>query len=199
MLPLNAGDGALLRLVGIEIGRGQNDHVAFAPAAPIQDVDLGAAGLGGRRELGPAMRAVAVQVQGAAQHHDATVPHGIDVFIGEIVGQGDRRLVRIGLGLAADVELAALHIDPLGRQREIAIVRKAELAVDRQAAQRRRTDVENDVLVPADRHRVAFARHLAVGPGRRIRPARPLDRRSRRLCAGFRPQKQKGRRKQQAK
>ena len=202
---MNGGDGALLGLVGIEIGRGKNDHVAFAPAGGIQDFDLGAAGLGCRRELGPAVRAVAVQVQRPEQHHDPAVPHGIDVFIGDVVGEGDRRLVRIGLGFAADVQFAARHIDPLGRQIEIAIVRKAELAVDRQTAQRRRTDVEDDVLAPANRHRVIRARHLPVGPGRRIGPARPVDRRRRwlRVCflsAGFRPDpKQEGRRNQQGK
>ena len=39
----------------------------------IQDFDPGAAGLGRLRELGPGVRAVAVQVQCAAQHHDPAV------------------------------------------------------------------------------------------------------------------------------
>ena len=95
--------------------------------------------------------------------HDPAVAHGVDVFIGDVVGQRDRRLARIGLGLAADGQLAACNIDPLGLELDIEIVRKAELAVDRQAAQRRRTDVEDHCPCPGrDRHRVAFARHLAL-------------------------------------
>ena len=68
----------------------------------------------------------------------------IDIFIGDVVGQGDRRLARIGIGFAADRQLAAVQVDPLGVEPDIGVVRKAELAVDRQAAQRRRIDVEDD-------------------------------------------------------
>ena len=44
---IDGGDGALLRLGGVEVGGGQDDHVALAPAAGVQDLDPGAAGLGG--------------------------------------------------------------------------------------------------------------------------------------------------------
>ena len=64
---VDGGDGPPLRLGGIEVGRGQDDHIAFAPAAGVQDFDLGAAGLGRRRELGPGVLAVTVQAQGAVQ------------------------------------------------------------------------------------------------------------------------------------
>ncbi len=174
-------DGPLFRLGGIEVGGGQGDHVPLAPAAGVQDLDPVGAGLGRRSELGPGVLAIAMQAQDAPQEHDPAVAHAVDVFTRDVVGQGDRGLVQIGMGLAADVQLAARQIDPVGLQLEIAGVREAELAVDGQAAQRRRTDVEDDVLVPADRHRVAFAWDLAIGPGRRIRPARPVGRRSRRL------------------
>ena len=60
------GDGALLGLVGIEVGRGEHDHVALAPARGIEDVDPGAAGLGRLGELGPGVGAVAMQAQRAA-------------------------------------------------------------------------------------------------------------------------------------
>ena len=76
-----------------------------------------------------------------------------------------------GSGLAADLQLAPAQVDPLGFELDIAIVRKAELAVDGQAAQRRRIDVEDDFHVAADRDGVAFARHLPAGPGGRIGPA----------------------------
>ncbi len=117
----------------------------------------------------------AVQAQGAAQHHDAAVAHGVDVLILDGVGQGDGRLAGVGLGLAADVQLAAGQVDPLGRQLQILVVGEAELAVDGQAAERRRTDVEDDVPVPADGHRLARARHLAARPGLGVRPQRRLD------------------------
>ena len=151
-----------------------------------------------------------MEAQSSTQHHDAAVPHGIHIFIGDVVGQGDRCLARIRLGLAADVELAALQINPVGLQLRIEIVREAELAMNRQTAQGRGIDVEDNVLVPTDRHRAACARHLPVGPGRGIGPARPLGQRRACVCghvhmgvrflgAGFGPcAEQKGHRKQQS-
>ena len=61
----DGGDGAPLRLPGIEIGRGEDDLVACASRG-IEDFDPAAAGLGRLRQLGPGVRAVAVQVQRAA-------------------------------------------------------------------------------------------------------------------------------------
>ncbi len=63
----DGGDGPLLGLPGLEIGRGEDDLVALAPARRVQDIDPGAAGLGRLRQLGPGVGAVAVQAQGAAR------------------------------------------------------------------------------------------------------------------------------------
>src|SRR5690606_18153269 len=55
---------------------------------------------------------------------------------------------------------------------EVGVVRERELAVDRQAAERRRADVEDDVLVLRDDDLVAGGGHLAVRPRGRIGPSR---------------------------
>src|SRR5215475_13919535 len=69
--------------------------------------------------------------------------------------------------------------DPLGGQFKVAIVCEAEFAIDRQTAQRGRTDVEDDVLARCNGDLVACAGHASVWPGGRIRPARlPGQRRS---------------------
>ena len=65
-------------------------------------------------------------------------------FIIDVVGEGDCRLARVGAGLSADFQFPVQH-DPLGGQFKVAIVCEAEFAVDRQTAQRRRTDVEDHV------------------------------------------------------
>jgi hypothetical protein len=85
-------------------------------------------------------------------------------FARDRVGQSDRGIVPVGIGLAADRQLAAAQVDPVGLEPEIAIVGKAELAVDRSgcaapAAATSRTTVH----VARDRHRIAGDRHLAVG------------------------------------
>ena len=173
------GDRALLGLARIEVGRGQDDDVALAPAGGVEHRDGSGAGLGRLGQPGPAVGAVAVQAEGSAQQHDPTVAHGVDVLVLDVVGQGDDGLARVGMGLAADVELAAGQIDPVGPQLEVPVVGEAEPALDRQAAQGRRTDVEDEAPVARDGHRVAFARDLAVGPGLGIGPARRADRRRR--------------------
>ncbi len=170
------GDGALLGLPGIEVGRGEDDLVALAPAGGVEDLDPRAAGFGGAGELGPGVLAVAVQAQRAAHEHDPAVAHGVDVLVGHLVGQGDRRVVPVGFGLAADLQLAAPQVDPLGVEPDVAIVREAELAVDRQAAQRGRIDVQDHVDVAGDDDGIAFAGHFPVGPGGGIGPAHRPDR-----------------------
>jgi hypothetical protein len=79
----DGGNRALFRLVRIEIGRGEDDPVALAPAGGIQHRNPGAAGFGRPGELAPAVLAIAMQAERAAHHHDATVPHRIDVFVGD--------------------------------------------------------------------------------------------------------------------
>ena len=73
----DGGDGSLLCLVGIEIRRREDDHVAVPPATGIQDFDRGAAGVGGLRQLGPGVRPVTVQVQGSAHEHDPAVTRSL--------------------------------------------------------------------------------------------------------------------------
>ena len=123
-----------------------------------------------------------MQVQGAAHEHDPAVTavirstHATDVFVFDVVGEGDGRLARVGPGFGADLQFPVQH-DPLGGQFKVGIVGEAEFAVDRQTAQRRRTDVEDHVLAFCNGDRVACDGHLAVWPGGRIRPARRPGRR----------------------
>jgi hypothetical protein len=85
--------------------------------------------------------AIAVQVQGPAHEQDAAVdavggvraPHPPDVFILDVVGEGDGRLACMGPGFGADLQLPVQH-DPFGGQFDVRGVCEAELAVDRQTA-----------------------------------------------------------------
>ena len=93
-----------------------------------------------------------MQVQGSAHQHDPAVTAVIrstdstHIFVFDVVGEGNGRLARVGFGFRANLQLP-VHHDPLGGQFEILVVREAQFAVDRQAVQRRRTDVEDDVHV----------------------------------------------------
>ena len=98
------------------------------------------------------------------------------VFTRDVIGQGNGRIARVGVGFTANLQLPVQH-DPLGGQFKISIVCEAQFAVDRQTAQRRRTDIEDNVHVFANGDCGAFAWHLPVRPGGRIRPALPFDRR----------------------
>ena len=60
-----------------------------------------------------------------------------------VIGQGDRRISRMRINQGADFELTG-QCDPLGRQFEVGIVPEAELAVNVEAIQSRRADVEGD-------------------------------------------------------
>ena len=71
----DGGNGAPLGLPGIEIRRREDDLVTHPPFSGVQHLDRGAAGFGGLRQLGPGVRPVTVQVQGAAREHDAAVTH----------------------------------------------------------------------------------------------------------------------------
>ena len=123
-----------------------------------------------------------MQVQGSAHEHDPAVTavirstHSTDIFVFDVVGEGDGRLACMGPGFGADFQFPVQH-DPLGGQFKVAVVGEAEFAVDRQTAQRRRTDVEDHVLAFCNGDRVACDWHLAVWPGGRIRPARRPGRR----------------------
>ena len=110
-----------------------------------------------------------MQVQGSARDHDPAV------VTRDIVGEGDGRLARVGLGFGADFQFP-VHEDRLGGQLDVGFVREAEFAVDSQAAQRRRTDVEEHILAFFNGDRVPCAGHLPVRPGGRIGPELLLDR-----------------------
>src|SRR4029077_11186266 len=123
--------------------------------------------VGGPGQLAPGVRPVTVQVQGAAHEHDAAVTavgrstRAGDVFVFDVVGEGNGRLACMGPGFGADFQFP-VHHDPLGGQFEVGIVGETEFAVDRQAGQRRRTDVEDDVLVPGNGDLVACLGHASV-------------------------------------
>src|SRR5690606_507348 len=80
------------------------------------------------------------------------------------------------IALTTDLQLPAQQ-NPLGRELEILVVGKAELAVDIHAIQRRRADVEDDVQTRADRNYVTFLRKRPSGPRSWIGPRPCLDRR----------------------
>ena len=56
------------------------------------------------RQLGPGVLPVAVQVQGSARDHDPAVTHAHQLFILDVVGEGDGGLARVG---AASVPMAS--------------------------------------------------------------------------------------------
>ena len=93
-----------------------------------------------------------MQVQGSTHHHDPAVTAVIrstdstHIFVFDVVGEGNCGLARMGPGFGADFQFP-VHHDPFGGQFQIFIVRKAQFAVDRQTAQRRRSDIEDDVHV----------------------------------------------------
>ena len=177
LVAADGGNRAPLGLPRIVIRRREDDLVAHPPARGVQDLDRSAACLGRAGELGPGVGPITVQVQRSARDHDPAVTHARhDVFIRDFIGEGDRRVARVGARFAADGQLPVQH-DPLGGQLQVGIVREGELAVDRHTAQRRRTDVEDHFLVSANRDLVACDRHLVVWPGGGIGPLRRLDRR----------------------
>src|SRR6185312_931311 len=93
-----------------------------------------------------------------------------DVFALDVVGEGDGRLARVGFGFRANLQ-RPVHHDPLGGQLQILVIREAERAVQLEAMQRRRTDVEDNVHVLRNGDHVVLGGHLLVRPGGRIRPA----------------------------
>ena len=123
---------------------GQYDLVADSPLTGIEHFDAGCARLGRFGELRPGVFAVAVQAQAPAHDQDAAITHAVDVLIGNRVGQGDRRIGRVRHARAAGTQLPAQQ-NPFGRELDIVVVGKAELPVEVDAIERRRTDVENDV------------------------------------------------------
>ena len=179
-IPTDGGNGSPLCLPGIEI-RGREDNlVADSPASGVQDFNRVAACFGGLGQLRPGVRPVTVQVQGSAHEHDPAVTAVIrstraaHVFVFDVVGEGNGRLACMGPGFGADFQFPVQH-DPLGGQFEVSIVCEAEFAIDSQTAQRRRTDVEEHILVLCNGDLVASGWYLPVRPGGRIRPARLSD------------------------
>jgi cell migration-inducing and hyaluronan-binding protein len=90
---------------------------------------------------------------------------GILSMGGTLELHGDRtntwaKLVRTAKAGGTKIEVS----NAAGWRKGDAIVRKAELAVDGQAAQRRRAHVEDDVLLAPDRYRGPVAGDLAIRP-----------------------------------
>ena len=171
---MDGRDAAPLGLAGIKIRRGQHNHVPDPPLSGIQNFDRVAAGLRRAGQLGPGVRPVAVQVQRSARDHDPAIPHAHQLLILDVVGEGDGRLVRVGLRLGADFQLPVQH-DPLGGQFQVGLVREAEFAVDRHTVQRRRTDIQEHFLVSWNIDQLPGNRHLVMRPGGWIRPAPSLS------------------------
>ena len=77
-----------------------------------------------------------MQVQGSTHQHDPAVTavirstHSTDVFVFDVVGEGNGRLARVGVGFRANLQLP-VHHDPLGGQFQILVIREAEFAVER--------------------------------------------------------------------
>src|SRR6185312_10741892 len=92
-----------------------------------------------------------VQVQGSAHEHHPAVTAVIrstdsaHIFVFDVVGESNGRLARVGGLFSPNLQLP-VHHDPLGGQFKILTVCEAQFAFDRQAVQRRRTDVEDHVL-----------------------------------------------------
>ena len=67
------------------------------------------------------LRPIAVQVQGSAHEHDPAVnavirsTHSTDIFVFDVVGEGNGRLACMGPGFGADFQFPVQH-DPLGGQ-----------------------------------------------------------------------------------
>src|SRR5262249_446444 len=99
--------------------------------------------------------------------------HSTHIFVFDVVSEGNGRLARVGFGFRANLQLPVDH-DPLGGQFQIFIVRKAQFAVDRQTAHRRRTDIEDTPHVSAEGARGASGWPLLVGQGGWIGPAPPF-------------------------
>src|SRR6185503_14057852 len=99
----DGGNGTPLGLPGIEIRGRENNLVAHPPARGVQDLDRGAAGVRRAGQLGPGVQPpLTVQVQGAAHDRDPAVTlvirstHATNVFVLDVVGEGNRRLARVG-------------------------------------------------------------------------------------------------------
>ncbi len=72
--------------------------VAFFPVTGIQDFDCVATRGGCFCQLGPGVFPITVQAQGSAHEHDPAVTHCFNVFTRDVIGQGNGRIARVGLG-----------------------------------------------------------------------------------------------------
>ena len=115
----DGSNGSPLGLMGIEIRGREDNHVAGPPACGVQDFNRVAACFGGLGQLRPGVRPVTVQVQGSTHHHDPAVTavsrstHASYIFVFDVVGEGNCRHARVGLGFRTNLQLA-VHHDPLG-------------------------------------------------------------------------------------
>src|SRR6185312_14845192 len=97
----------------------QDDFVANPPAGSVQDLDRGGAGVRGAGQLRPGVGPVTVKIEGSAHEHDPAVhavrysTHSTDVFVFDVVREGDGGLAGVRGLFRADLHLPVQH-DPLG-------------------------------------------------------------------------------------
>ena len=175
----DGGNGAPLGLPRIEVRRGEDDLVADAPAGGVQHLDRGAAGARRcwtawsrcccRSPCRFSVPPMSMMPRSPMPCHESSSG---TLLVRVIVA------LRVwGLASVPICQLPVQH-DPLGGQLEVGLSSaKLSLPSIVRPSQRRRADVEDDVLVLGDGDLVACGWHLAVRPGGRIGPARRLGRR----------------------
>ena len=169
------GNRAPLGLPGIVIRRREDNLVADLPASGVQDVDRVAACVSGPDSFVQEFVRLPCRFRVPPKIMIPRSPTLHGLFIRDGIGEGNRRLARVGAGFGADFQFPVQH-DPLGGQFEVSVVGEAEFAVDRQAAQRRGLTSRTTSL-PAAMVTLSPARAPSVGPSGRIRPARLPGRR----------------------
>ena len=100
--------------------------------------------------------------------------HSTDVFAFDgVVGEGNGCIARVGLGWlpCQSPSSPCTMIHSVVSSEDLSLSAKLSFAVDRQTVQLRRSDIEDDVHVPADSDKGIFGWHLLVWPSGRIRPA----------------------------
>src|SRR4029453_10115337 len=104
------------------------------PAGGIQNLYRGGTCGSGVGQLRPGIGLVTVQVQGSAHEHDAAVDlarvstDSTDVFVFDVVGEGNCCLAGVGGLFSANLQLPVQH-DPLGGEFNVGSICKAELTV----------------------------------------------------------------------
>ncbi len=167
--PARRGDGDHLRVVGVEVGRGHDQHVAGPPAGRALKQELGRAGGRGGGEPGPALSRLAVEVERPARDAQDPVAHAHDVAVRERSGEGDGRPMPERRRAGAHPQRAQ-HEDVTRGEIEILLV-EHQRALDPEAGQRRRAHVEQHGLARGNHDGRSGRGHLAARPARAFGPA----------------------------